>query len=353
MKNTSYFNDELEKQFPHADDVLERMEAENGFAAGWAMHQKPVPKYVFDNHIHYNGPKDLPVSQCIKASMNNWEIYKATRAMLIINIYGESSDCDIPEYAQSSDFPWFTVEDFKKRFDDLTDKTRIFRTAWIHHKEPNPDLIRAVAAAGFNGIKLHNAPIIETNAPYDLWLSDKWQETFKTMGECDLPVLIHVTQRLPCSEYVGGRRNAYWSVGWENGVTYGNEDLLQTFLKCCKLHPNIKFIGAHQLHIGWERLNELFAEYPNLYVDTTIGCTLKTYDDFYPHDKEYLRNIFIKHSDRILFGTDRFWGSNESMFDDTTFDQHLRFIYRLDLPADVLNNICHGNIERIYNIDPL
>ena len=59
-------------------------------------------------------------------------------------------------------------------------------------------------------------------------------------------------------------------------------------------YPKINFIGAHQLHIGWERLGELFDKYPNLYTDTSTGCFLNPDDDFYSEDKEYLRNFFIK-----------------------------------------------------------
>jgi len=353
MTNTSYFNKDLEERYPHADDVSERMTAENSFAAGWGMHHKPVPKYIFDNHIHYNGSKTASLKQCIKPFADEWESHNVTRAMILVNMYGINRDHEVPGYAKIGSFPWFTVDEITELYGDIKTNEKYFLSAWVDHREPDPDLIRALAGAGFKGIKLHNAPIIETNAPYDLWLSDEWRKTFNAVDECKLPVLIHVTQRLPCAEYVGGKRNAYWTTGWENGVTYGNEDLLQTFLKCCELYPNIKFIGAHQLHIGWERLDKLFSEYPNLYVDLTIGCTLRLYDDFYPHDKEYLRNIFIKHADRLVFGTDNFWGTRAIKPDNTTLEQHLRFISLLDLPAETLNKVCHGNTELIYGLEPL
>jgi len=341
--NKIIYDHKCENRYPHAADVLEREFSEGGFAKGWAMHQKPVPDYYFDCHIHFCGESLVPEMDAAAA-------LDVQRALAIVKIYGETPDGGIPAYVTKDQFPWFTPEGMKAFWDALQDN-RFFWTAWLNHQDPDPNLICRVADAGAKIIKLHNAPVIEDNEPPDIWLSDQWQETFRTIGECCLPVIIHVTQRLPSSDYTGGGRNTYWSKGWENGVTYGNEDLLQVFLTCCRRHPNIPFIGAHQLHIGWERLDELFTEFPNLYVDTSIGCQLRLYDDFYPHDKEFLRQIFIKWADRIIFGTDCLWGADEP---DTLFiRQHMRFITALDLPGDVLNKICHSNVERVCRIAPL
>jgi len=353
MENNSYFKNENEERYPHAADALERMVAENGFAGGWAMHQKPIPKYIFDGHIHYSGPKDRPMHPCMASFAKSWQDHDAERAMIIINIYGADRNSKVPGYASTGPFPWFNVEDVKELFYDPDVNDRFFWSTWIDHQEPDPGLVYAAAKAGAKEIKLHNSPVIESNAPYDLWLSDEWQRTFKVIGECGLPVLFHVTQRLPSSVYTGGGRNVYWKTGWEMGVTYGNEDLMQTFLTCCRRHPDIDFIGAHQLHIGWERLDKLFEEYPNLYVDTTVGCTLRLYDSFYPHDKEYLRQIFIKWADRIIFGTDAYWGNEEEIQVNPSLLQHIRFIALLDLPGDVQDKIFHGNMERIHKIEPL
>jgi len=290
--------------------------------------------------------------------MKEYKELEFLRALVIFNIYGDKSDIEAPAYTVKEDFvlpqaPWITIDDFKDYFDTMFDNDHLFWSAWIDHREPNPKLIHSVAKAGAVGIKLHNAPVIETNAPYDVWLSDAWSETFNAIDECKLPVLFHVTQRLPSSKYTGGGRNVYWEEGWKNGVTYNNEDLLQAFLTCCRRFPNISFIGAHQLHIGWERLDELFTEFPNLYVDTTIGCMLRLYDNFYEADKEFLRRVFIKWADRIIFGTDALWCMDHRQFNMDFYRQHIRFITSLDLPGDALNKICHGNTERLYNIKPL
>ena len=333
-----------EERYPHALDVLEREYSENGFARGWAMHQKPVPDYYFDAHLHYQNDNLGPyMEKALELDI--------MRANLIIKIHGGSPG-ELEPYADPDVFAWLNVDEVSKVWDRL-DKERFFWTAWIDHREPRVDLVNAASDAGAQIIKLHNAPVIETNTPYDIWLSKAWQDVFAAMDKRKMPCLFHVTQRLPSSRYTGGGRNTYWAKGWENGVTYGNEDLLQAFLICVRRYPNIDFIGAHQLHIGWDRLEKLFIEFPNLYVDTSIGCTLRLYDDFYPHDKEYLRRIFIKWADRIIFGSDCFWGMENGKVNDISQRQHKRFITALDLPEDVLNKICRSNIERICNIQPM
>jgi hypothetical protein len=342
------YNRESEDRCPHAPDVLEREFAEGGFAKGWAMHAKPVPKYFFDNHVHYGGGKNN-VTETVNLFMDEAGFKSAVkRALIIFQIYGEKWRPDEINKGVMDAFPYFTLDELKTQLDLFDPEDRLFWAAYINYKSPGKELLYKAADMGARCIKLHNAPQIEENAPLDLWLSREWHDTFAAMNERRLSVLWHVTQRLPSSLYTGGGRNTYWQNGWKNGVKYNNEDLLQVFLKCCSRFPDVNFIGAHQLHIGWERLDELFTGYPNLYVDTTIGCMLRAYDDFYPHDKDFLRSVFIKWADRIIFGTDSL-GS----FTEANYFPHQRFINMLDLPQSALDKICHGNLERLCRITGL
>jgi len=349
------YEHKCESRYPHAADVLERQFAEDGFASGWGIHHKPVAKYFFDNHVHYCGPDKPPSGDALRPYMDVAEALNVLRTLLIIRIYGDKNSSAIPKYAKSNEdgLQWYTVESVQAVLGDLLQKSHYYWSPWIHYMQPDTGLVNAAADAGARIIKLHNAPVIEDNAHYDIWLSSKWQDVFKTIGKRGLAVLFHVTQRLPCAVYTGGGRNTYWTKGWENGVKYGNEDLLQAFLTCCRRNPDINFIGAHQLHIGWDRLDDLFTSLPNLYVDTTIGCMLRLNDDFYPHDKEYLRQMFIRWADRIVFGTDTLWGHDSQTHYESILKQHQRFITALDLPADVLEKICHSNMERLCKIHRL
>jgi len=347
------YNRECEDRYPHAKDVFERDFSEGGFAAGWAMHAKPVPGYFFDCHVHYDGPRDGLIKDHVGAPLAKAESLGVRRAGLMPQLYGTKwKPANEPGNIMDK-FPYFTADELKNSLKGLADDEKIFWGPYINYNSPEPDLIDAAADLGASFVKLHNAPQIEDNAPPDLWLGREWRETFKVIAKRGLPVLWHVTQRLPSSVYTGGGRNSYWQKGWENGTKYSNEDLLQVFLTCCRHFPDIAFIGAHQLHIGWDRLDGLFAGYPNLYVDSTIGCMLKLYDDFYAHDKEYLRQVFMRRADRIIFGTDTFWGSAGAEFNENVVLEHIRFITALDLNEDALDKICHGNIERLMKIHSL
>jgi len=341
------YNHASEEKYPHAPDLLEREFAENGFAKGWLMHAKPVPQYYFDSHVHYSNKKDK-VSESLRLFANTVAKLDVQRLLVIFQIYGKKWNVDMLSENIMDGFPYFTTDEIRQFIDLFNNNDRLFWSAYLNYQSPEKELVHAAADMGARCMKLHNAPQIEDNAPYDLWYSTDWQDAFKAMAERKLPVLWHVTQRLPSSAYTGGNRNVYWTNGWKNGVAYNNEDLLQVFLTCCRRNPGVNFIGAHQLHIGWERLDELFTGNPNLYVDTTVGCILRMYDDFYPHDKEYLRSVFIRWADRILFGTDSFGNYSE-----LNYLQHMRFITSLDLPQDALDKICHGNLERLCGVPQL
>jgi len=345
------YNQGNEEIYPHAPDLLEREFAENGFAKGWSMQAKPVPAYYFDSHVHYSGGKSKNIFENLKLSLESAESLDVKRQLIIFQIYGKKWGLNLKTENIMDNFPYFTTEELNSQVNassSIFAGNRHLWSAYLNYQSSEKELIDIVADMGARCIKLHNAPQIEDNAPYDLWLSDDWQEVFQEIADRNLPVLWHVTQRLPSSAYTGGSRNVYWKNGWKKGVNYNNEDLLQIFLTCCRRNPEVNFIGAHQLHIGWERLDELFTGNPNLYVDTTVGCMLRMYDDFYPHDKNYLRSVFIKWADRILFGTDSF-----GTYSELNYLQHMRFISLLDLPQDVLDKICHGNLERLCNISQL
>ena len=336
--------------YPHSPDVIERETLDNGFSAGWALQAQPYPKYIFDCHVHYAGKPESNIAEELAPGLARAGAHDVQRALILIRTYGDKWE---PE-DKNVRSPYLSPAQLKEKLAGFADP--FYWAAWIHHKSPEPKLVDAVAELGVSCIKLHNSPVIENNDPPDLWLADDWQATFKAMEKHGLPALFHVTQRLSESRYTGGGRNSYWTKGWENGATYTNEDLLQVFLECCRRFPGIKFLGAHQLHVGWARLEELFAKHPNLYVDSTCGCLLREHDDFYPADKAYLRDIFIRYADRILWGTDTFWNKQNAataeswQYPDRTYREHIRFIMRLDLPQNVLDKIFWGNSEKLFKV---
>jgi len=335
-------------RYPLCPDTIEREMLDGGFSAGWGFHFRPVPAYTFDCHVHYMGASDKLIADCAATRLTDAGAFNVARTLLILQIYDEA--LEHPADGLMDIFPWFTLDEVKTRLQGMNTDVLPW-SAYVSYRNPDAQLVHAIADAGAVCMKLHNAAVIMDNAPHDVWLSPEWDKAFEVMAARKLPVLFHVTQRLSASVYTGATRNAYWKVGWLNGVTYTNEDLLQTFLTLCKRHPDVQFIGAHQLHIGWERLGVLLAEYPNLHIDTTVGCQLRMEDDFYPADAEILRNFFLKWQDRILFGTDTFW--DESGLDSGVYQRHMRFLSKLDLTQEALDKIYHGTLEKLCGLAPL
>jgi len=324
---------------PHALDVLERQVTENGFASGWGMHFKPVADYWFDFHLHARPKAGDNLQKMVQPDLNAAGRHNVKGGMVLLQVHSPGWQGNAPRA--------LTMEDVAAVAKEMVAEGKITWAVWPHYSDPNPDIIYAARKAGARGAKIHNAPVIQDAADPNLWLSSQWQATFGAIAECGMPVIWHVTQRLPSSNYTGGGRNTYWKEGWEKGVTYGNEELLQVFLRCCERNPGVNFVGAHQLHIGWERLDALFSGYPNLYIDTTIGCQLQEWDTFYPEDKAYIRQIFIKWADRIIYGTDDVWGSPPTNHKQL---EHIRFVQHLDLPEEVLNKVAYGNAERLLGM---
>lgn len=319
--------------YPYSPDVLERRNSDNQFSKGWGMHFIPSEKYWIDVHTHLRGNSLSELKLCVETYTSKILALNLEKTVVILNMDGSSE----------SDFISYVME--LKKYDNL------ILMLYLDYKNPNVNFIEKCIQMGIQGIKLHNAPIIVEGADYNIWHSEEWGKVFKIIAKYNLPVLWHVTQRLSSCPYTGGGENTYWKDGWKKGVEYTNEDLLQSYLKIIKKHSDINFISAHQLHVGWKRLVDLFQEYNNLYIDTSIGCFVRKFDQIYDHDRQFLRDIFIKHSDRILFGTDLIMDKNVS--DDhiiSNFYGHMRFVKQLMLPHDVIQKVSHENAEKLFGL---
>ena len=140
---------------------------------------------------------------------------------------------------------------------------------------------------------------IDVGGDHKVWLNAEWQAIFERLSAARLPVLWHVTQRHTVSPYTGGGLQSYWTEAWEKGLTCTNQDLLDVFLELCNRWPDIPFIGAHQLHVGFDKLDELLPKYPNLYIDTSCGCFVRWGDRLYKPDRRRGRDFFCRHAERI------------------------------------------------------
>lgn len=339
-----------EDLYPHSPDVYERETSDGGFSKGWGMHFAPSEKYWVDVHTHAKAedPQDV-----IAEVGKYLPLLGGSRVKRFVVILPEI----MPEGYEGEGLLGEYFSDLKqmKDFIDVLNKCEnISPMVYLNYRNPDPEAIVEAAKAGACGLKLHNASLIVDGADPEIWFSKEWKKVFETVQEHKLPILWHVTQRLTDCPYTGGGRNSYWKYGWEKGVKYTNEDLLQIYLKIVEQYPGINFVSAHQLHIGWDRLTSLFERYKNLYSDTTVGCFVREDYEMYDSDREYLRDIFIRYSDRMLFGTD--WLIRKTENDRElahvvdTYKGHIRFLRQLRLPEEALQNVSHRNAERLFKL---
>jgi predicted TIM-barrel fold metal-dependent hydrolase len=112
------------------------------------------------------------------------------------------------------------------------------------------------------------------------------------------------------------------------------ENVLKAYPKCVLI--------AHSdwwRHISDGSCARLLENYPNLYAD--ISCTVKRAP--IGKNKEMAREFFIKHADKLLFGTDSGWWSfgKEPM-------PEFALIGALNLPKEVEDKICRENMEKLF-----
>lgn len=321
-------------EFPYSPDVLERITADNGFSKGWGPHFQPSEKYWIDCHVHV---RRVPDFQKYVDKWLDWSF--AWRQSKFIAIDGVPKPTD-------TNYSYEELAAFVEKDD---------RLAFLYYPgidAPEAELLEHAVELGARGIKLWSPTFVLEGRPADEFEHPKWKAFFEVVNDKKLPILWHVTQRITDSPYTGGGRNAYWGEGWKKGVEYTNEDLLQSFLRIVKAHPDGHFIGAHQLHVGYDRLEELLEEYPNLYIDTSIGCFVRWGDMMYPEDRKKIRKFFVKYADRILFGTDIGVGQGyHKGTERLSLMGHIRFIRQLILPYDELQMVSHKNTERLFHIE--
>lgn len=337
----------MNTKHPHAEDFYKRDTYDDGFSKGWGMHFKPVADYFFDAHTHYHDHffPDGDIAEALKSKLCEMERLEVKKVLVLFKVYGKGFPAEVGDAG-----PFFDIDDIGRYRDFFASSENFFWASYMRYREPDIDIVKKSAEYGASAIKLHNFHLIVEARNPEVWLSDEWDRVFCEIQKQSLPVLWHVTQRRTECKYRKAGAECYWKFGEQKGINYSNEKLLEVFLKVVERYPGINFVGAHQLHIGWERLGELLDKHPNLYTDTAASCYLRAEDDFYEEDRDYLRDFFIKYADRIMFGTDassrRHPGTDDRVVSETL--GHERFINKLNLPEEVLQKVAYKNAERIY-----
>jgi predicted TIM-barrel fold metal-dependent hydrolase len=229
-----------------------------------------------------------------------------------------------------------------------------------HAGLPLPDLLRAIE---LYPKRLHlgycphplwpNAPMILRSAVemYNVRLCGEWKftmpiddprslEVFKMAGELGLAVLFHLD--VP---YLAG--NSQLQRVWFGG----DISALERTLQAC---PKTTFIGHapgfwRELDAdapsrpeqypdgpatGEGRLPALLRRYENLHADVSARSGLVAL----ARDEGRSRQFVLEFQDRVVFGRDKYGGD------------HLAFLEKLDLPADVLKKILWSNSRRLLRL---
>ena len=211
------------------------------------------------------------------------------------------------------------------------------------------------------GLRYRNADgsLIEIDDP-------RWNPIWETCGQLGMPVLMHIADPaaffLPIDEtnerWEELHRRPEWGFYDLDGGLPGRDSLLAARNRVFSRHPQTIFIGAHLANNpeDLQMVAKWLEQYPNLYVEiaSRIGELGRQ-----PYSA---RKFFIKHADRILFGTDGPWPPERVALYWRfleTFDEYFPYsekafppqgfwnIYGIGLPDDVLEKIYFQNAARI------
>ncbi len=237
---------------------------------------------------------------------------------------------------------------------------------------PTPSLAEQVAtfaAIGCDGLKMiEGKPTSRQRMDVpvtDAYFADYWA----AVEELGLPVIWHVNdpeefwdpQRIP-----GWARERDWGYGPHD---VQKEELYAEVEEVLARHPGLKVIFAHFYFLSADlpRAERLFAAHPNVHFDLAPGIEM-LYN--ISQDPDAGREFFIRHADRIVFGTDLWssislteararagivfrWLETEDEFrvppeaDFLLGPPEDGIIRGMALPDDVLSLIYGGNLRRL------
>ena len=253
-----------------------------------------VPRYVIDTHVHVS-PDEIEALHSIMDEVGvDW----------VLNLSGLWPGGPLEKQLQAAEqsgrivvamnLPWGAV---RIRPDDFP---VIAAELMREGKVLGARALKIEKALGLAVPKPDGSGLIAVDDP---WLDPIWAAA----GEIDLPVVIHVADPkafwLPMDETNERieelRAHPRWSN--HNKPVPSFEMLLSQLMNVVKRHPKTTFVsvhfGNHAEDPVW--VGRMLDEHPNLYVDLAARIP-----ELGRHDPKTVREIFVKHADRILFGTD-------------------------------------------------
>lgn len=200
---------------------------------------------------------------------------------------------------------------------------------------------------------------------------------WKAAADASLPVSIHVADPVAFFQPLDERNERYAELSEHPEWWFGRppfpsfEEIIGQFENVIARHPETTFIGVHMgcYAENIEYVGRMLDTYPNYFVDTSARI-----GEFGRHGTEKVREFFIRHANRILFGSDLsrtrgLWLPEKGYYDRTMqafYDLHWRYfetcerelrnpfplqsdwtVDGIDLPEEVLERIYHSNALQI------
>lgn len=254
------------------------------------------------------------------------------------------------------------------------------------------ELLKQAKMMGASALKIEKALGFAARTPDDklLAVDDRWLDLiWSTAGELGLPVVIHTGDPkafwLPVDEKNERFEELSAHPRWSN---YGDpevpsfDSLLAAMIRVVQRHPKTTFVAVHFGNNAEdpEWVGRMLDAHPNLYVDLAARLP-----EIGRHDPKKLHDLFVKHADRILFGTDMGLspgnfimlgsiGEEPNKRDEVKpfFDKHWRWletwdrdipsptpiqgrwnIHGIGLPDDVLRKIYRENAMKLFGEPPI
>jgi predicted TIM-barrel fold metal-dependent hydrolase len=242
------------------------------------------------------------------------------------------------------------------------------QTDFIHRAV---EALRDAKLRGAKGLKFFKAFGLEyRNADGSLIRIDdeRFDPIWALCGELDLAVIMHTADPSAFFEPIDEKNERYEELSrrpdWSfHGPRFPRRDALHSARnRVIARHPKTQFIAAHLGNDGEDlaQTSEWLEKLPNLHVEIASRISELGRQPY------SAREFFLKHADRILFGTDGPW-PRERLFCYwrflETFDEYFPYseksfppqgfwrIYGIGLPDAVLKKVYHENAAKLLNID--
>ena len=220
-------------------------------------------------------------------------------------------------------------------------------------------------AVGFDGIKMLETKPTEQKQ-YDVRIDDSYFDSFFAACARDKTHMVwHVADP-----------DTFWDIdripqrfldrGWffGDGTYLSREETYGQVLNVLEKNPDLAVTFAH--FFFWsgepEKLERLFAQYPNVSVDITPGSEMYA---AFRENHAFYRDFFIRYADRILLGSDtsvkgddmeRFRTRFHALLDFVRTDKEVTVITEtcpgLALPEDAAAKILGGNFRTVAGVTP-